>query len=101
VKDDVEVVRDDPRALALAVDRARQEPVLLLQLRVDLVPYRRRLPRIPSGADDEEIRVRAHGPHVEDDDVVRQLLLRESGDPAGLFERAQSLISILGLAPEV
>ena len=30
--------------------------------------------------------VGADGPHVEDDDVLRQLLLGEAGDAAGLFE---------------
>jgi hypothetical protein len=56
---------------------------------MDLVPDRLSLPRITAGADDEEVGVRADRPHVEDHHVLRQLLLRESGDAAGLFERAQ------------
>src|SRR5204862_1114665 len=89
VEDDVEVVGEDPRALLDAVDGARQEVVLLLHPPVHLVPDRRRLTRVPPGADDEEVGERADGPHVENQDVLRQLLLGESGDPASMFERRQ------------
>ena len=37
-------------------------------------------------AEDEEVGVRAHRPHVEDEDVLRQLLLGEAGDSACLVE---------------
>jgi hypothetical protein len=37
-------------------------------------------------ADDEVVGESADGPHVEDDDVLRQLLLCDAGDAAGLFE---------------
>src|SRR5206468_3909193 len=43
VQDDVEVVGHDPLALARAVDALWQEPLLLLQARVHLVPDRRGL----------------------------------------------------------
>ena len=77
-------------ASAVAVDRARQQPAVLLQLPVHLVEDRLRLARVAAGREHEEVRVDAHGPHVEDDDVFCQLLARESGDPACLFERSQS-----------
>jgi hypothetical protein len=53
---------------------------------VHLVPDRRGLAGIAPGRDHEVVRERALGPHVEDDDVVSQLLERESGDTAGLFK---------------
>jgi len=74
---------------ALAVDGARQQPGVVLQTRVHLVPDRLHLPRVPARADDEEIRVDAHRPHVEDHDVVRQLVLGDAGDAAGLFDGVQ------------
>ena len=77
-------------ASVLPVDRAREQPALLLQLPVHLVVDRLRLARVATGREDEEVRVDAHGPHVEDDDVFSQLLGGESGDPACLFEGAQS-----------
>ena len=73
-----------------AVDRAREQLAVLLQLAVHLVEDRLRLARVAAGREHEEVRVDAHGPHVEDDDVFCQLLARESGDPACLFERSQS-----------
>src|SRR5262249_56917054 len=42
-----------------------------------------------SGADDEVVRIGHDRPHVEDDDVLGQLLLGEAGDPACLFEGRQ------------
>ena len=54
-----------------------------------LVADRLRLPRVAARRDDEEVRVVAHRPHVEDRDVGRQLLLAEGGDAAGLLERCQ------------
>src|SRR6266481_5231403 len=48
---DVEVVGDDPRRLRLARDRARQQALVLLQTRVNLVPDARRLPRVVPGGD--------------------------------------------------
>jgi hypothetical protein len=54
-----------------------------------LVEDRLRLPGVAARADDEVIGVRAHRPHVEDDDVARQLLLGDAGDAASLFERSQ------------
>src|SRR3954453_14904901 len=53
------------------------------------------LPRVAARRDDEVVGEVADRPHVEDDDVVRQLLLRESGDAAGLFEGKQGWISLL------
>ena len=65
---------------------------------VHLVPDRSRLPRVAARRDHEVVGERAHGPHVEDDDVLRQLLLGESGDAAGLFEGGQSRsVSLLGV----
>ena len=72
------------------VDGARQQLCLLLQLRVHLVEDRLRLARVAAGREHEEVRVDAHGSHVEDDDVFCQLLARESGDPACLIDRSQS-----------
>ena len=71
------------------------DKLLALQAGVDLVEDRLRLPRVLTRADDEEIGVRAHRPHVEDDHVARQLLLGESGDAAGLFEGAQGGVCVL------
>ena len=67
-----------------------------------LVPDRLRLARVLPGRQHEEVRVAAHGPHVEDEDVVRQLLLREAGDSAGVFDRCQWLVWFLvGVAVSV
>ena len=73
-----------------ALDRARQQAVLLLQASVHLVPDRLRLARVAARAHDEEVGVRADGPHVEDDDVARELVLDERRDPACLFDRRQA-----------
>ena len=89
VEDDVEVVGEDPPRLALPGDGARQQPLFLLQALADLVVDGLRLTRALPGAEDEEVRVRAHGPHVEDDDVGRELLLRERRDSAGVLDRRQ------------
>ena len=72
------------------VPRARDQLLVVLQPSVHLVPDRGRLPRVAARRDDEVIGEGAHRPHVEDDDVLRQLLLCESGDAAGLFEGAQA-----------
>src|ERR671922_1480159 len=96
VEDHVEVVRDDPAALGLAGDRGRQRPVLVLQALTHLVPNRLRLARVLPGREHEEVRVAAHGPHVEDDDVLRQLLLGKAGDSAGVFEWCQWLFESSG-----
>ena len=61
-------------ASRLAVDRARENLVVLLQLPVHLVEDRLRLAGVSAGREHEEVRVDAHGPHVEDDDVFGQLL---------------------------
>jgi len=92
VQDDIEVVRDDPGSLARPVDALREQPLVLLQPGVHLVPDRRALPRIAPGCNHEVVREGALGPHVEDHDVLRQLLEGESGDAAGLFEGVQSLL---------
>jgi hypothetical protein len=63
---------------------------------VHLVPDRTGLPGVAARADDEVVGEGAHRPHVEDDDILRQLLEGESGDAAGLFERCQSWIGFLG-----
>ena len=87
MQDDVEVVGDDPVALALALDGVGEDPLLaVLEAVADLVDDRLRLPRVLAGADDEVVGVRAHRPHVEDHDVLRQLLLGEAGDSACLFQ---------------
>jgi hypothetical protein len=44
------------------------------------------LPWIAARGDDEVVSEVADRPHVEDDDVIRQLLLCESSDATGLFE---------------
>ena len=62
---------------------------------VDVVVDRLRLARVAARGEHEEVGVVAHRPHVEDDDVRRQLLLGESGDPAGLLERAQVGLGVL------
>ena len=56
---------------------------------VNLVVDRLRLARVRARADDEVVRVRAHGPHVEDRRVGRQLFLGDPGDPLGVVERRQ------------
>ncbi len=87
VEDDVEVVGDDPVALALALDGVGEDAlVAVLEAVAHLVDDRLRLARVLARADDEEVGVRAHRPHVEDDDVLRQLLLGEAGDSACLFQ---------------
>jgi len=48
-----------------------------------------RLARVLARADDEVVGVCAHRSHVEDDDVFRQLLLGDAGDPACLLEWCQ------------
>jgi hypothetical protein len=53
---------------------------------VHLVVDRSGLPRVLTRADDEEVGVGARGPHVENDDVLRQLFLGEAGDAARLFD---------------
>jgi hypothetical protein len=58
----------------------------VLHPHVHLVVDRGSLPRVLARTDDEEIRVGDDGPHVEDDDVLRQLVLGEAGDAARLFE---------------
>jgi hypothetical protein len=90
VKDDVEVVDQDPVALALAFDRARPQLVLLFQTLAHLVDDRFCLPRVAPAAQHEEVGVDGDRPQVEDDDVLCQLLLREAGDEASLFEGCQS-----------
>jgi hypothetical protein len=65
----------------------REDPlVAVLEAVPDLVDDRPRLTGVLAGADDEVVGVRAHRPHVEDDDLLGQLLLGEAGDSAGLFE---------------
>ena len=86
VKDDVEVVGEDPVPLVRAFDGARPELVVCLQPLPHLIRDRLRLAGIAPGAKDEEVRIRADRPQVEDDDVLRQLLLGEAGDEASLFE---------------
>jgi hypothetical protein len=58
----------------------------VLQAVANLVDDPLGLPRVLARAHDEEVGVRAHGAHVEDDDVLRQLLLSEAGDTTCLFE---------------
>jgi hypothetical protein len=89
VQDHVEVVDEDPPRLLGSGDASREQAVLVLHALVHLVVDRLRLARVPAGADDEVVRVRADGPHVEDDDVCCELLLGELGDLAGLLERRQ------------
>jgi hypothetical protein len=87
VEDDVDVVGDDPLALALALDGVGEEPlVAVLEAVAHLVDDRLRLPRVLARADDEEVGVCAHRPHVEDHDVLRQLLLGEAGNSACLVK---------------
>jgi hypothetical protein len=56
------------------------------------VPDRCGLPRVAAGRDHEEVGEGTLGPHVEDHDVLSQLLAGESGNAAGLFEGIQSLL---------
>src|SRR5439155_1664838 len=95
VQDDVEVVREDPRPFLRPVGGARDQALLLLQLSVDLVPDRNCLAWVAARGDHEVVGEITDRPHVEDHDVLRQLLLGESGDAAGLFERIQGWISVL------
>jgi hypothetical protein len=90
VQDDVEVVDEDPVPLPLALDRTRAQLVLPLEAIADLADDRLRLPGVAPGAQHEEVGIDADRPQVEDDDVLRQLLLGEAGDEASLFERSQS-----------
>ena len=60
--------------------------MLSLQSALHLVGDGLRLPGIPPRAEHEEIGVRADGPQVDDEDVLRQLSLGEAGDEASLFE---------------
>ena len=76
----VEVVGDDPGALALAVDRAREQALVVLQPVAHLVVDRRRLARVAAAAHDEEVGVDGHRPHVEDDDVLGELLAGQGRD---------------------
>ena len=101
VQDDVEVVGDDPGRLALAGDRARAAG------RRPSSGGRAPRPRCPSsgaallpGAHDEVVGVGAHRLHVEDDDVPRELLLRQRRDAACLFDRRQARSSVAGAAVE-
>jgi hypothetical protein len=90
VQDDVEVVRQDPISLSSPLDGSRLQPVIALQPFANLVHDCLGLSRIPPVAQDEEVGVDADRPQVEDDDVLRQLLLGEAGNEASLFERGQS-----------
>jgi hypothetical protein len=60
--------------------------VVRLQPLANLVDDPLRLPRVPSAAQHEEVGIDADGPQVEDDDVLRQLVLSEAGDETSLFE---------------
>ncbi len=74
--------------------------MLALQAALHLVGDGLRLSGISPRAEHEEVGVRADGPQIEDDDVLRQLSLGEAGDEASLFERGQSgrvLSSLLNL----
>jgi hypothetical protein len=90
MKDDVEVVGDDPVPLVRPFEGAGPELVLCLQPPPHFINDRLRLAWVSPGAEDEEVGVRADRPQVEDDDVLRQLLLGKAGDEASLFERGQS-----------
>jgi hypothetical protein len=63
--------------------------VVLLEDASDLVVDAFRLSRVAARRDNEEIGEVADAAHVENRDVGRQLLLAESGNAAGLLERAQ------------
>jgi hypothetical protein len=86
VEDDIEVVGQDPIALRGALDGSRPELVVGLEALANLVHDRLRLARVPAATEHEEVGVGADRPKVEDDDVLRQLLLGEAGDQASLFE---------------
>ena len=88
---DVEVVREDPVPLRVALHRAGTQLVVGLQPLTDLVGDRLRLPWVASAGQDEEVGVGADRTQVEYEDVLRQLVLCEAGDEAGLFERGQSV----------
>jgi hypothetical protein len=70
--------------------------MVALQAVTHLVDDRLRLARVPAGGQDEEIGIDADRPQVEDDDVLRQLLLGEAGDETSLFERGQSEMILSG-----
>src|SRR5207237_2045448 len=89
---DVEIVGEDPRPLLRSVDRTREQPQLVLQASVHLVPDADRLPQVEARGDDAIVGEVTDRPHVEDHDVIRQLLLCESGDAASLFGRSQAWI---------
>jgi hypothetical protein len=86
VQHDVEVVGNHPAALPRPVDRLRQQPVVGLHLLAHLVEDRLSLPGVTTRADDEEVGVDRHRPHVQDEDVLGELLLGKAGDAACLFE---------------
>ena len=68
------------------LQRVGKDVVAVLEAVAHLVDDCLRLPRVLTRAEDEEVGVRAHRPHVEDDDVLGQLLLGEAGDSACLVE---------------
>lgn len=72
----------------------------MLHAAADLVVDRSRLPRVLSRAHHEVIGVGADGPHVQDDHVLRQLFLCETGDAACLFERRQCGFRSFLVAPK-
>ena len=87
VQDDVQVVGED-QGLSLARGGARAVPPPSSGARGP----RRRSPWSAAGsarAEDEEVRVRAHRPHVEDDDVGGELLLGEGRDSARVVDGRQ------------
>jgi hypothetical protein len=69
----------------VAVRGAGTDPELL-HPGVDLVVDRLGLAGVAAGGDDEEVGEGGDRPQIEDEDVARQLLLRESGDLAGLVD---------------
>ena len=77
-------------ASLLALDRAWQQFVLVLQPAVHLVPDPLRLARVAARAHDEVVGVGADGLHIENDDIAAELVLDDCRDPACLFERAQA-----------
>ena len=93
VQDDVEIVGDDPVAVALAVGGARKQ-LLALHAEMDLVRDRLGLARVATGADDEVVGEDADRAHVENDDVFGQLFGRQGGDAARFFEWSQRDTSV-------
>ena len=95
--DNVEVVDDDPVGLALAGDAPGDQPLLLLELHQDLVVDALHLARVAAGGDHEVVRERAHLAHVEDDDVLGQLVQGGRGDALCLGEDGHgAVVSIVG-----